>query len=165
MPIDVIPHRPILGTRHAPWADEADCRRFAESLAALPALREAFVELQGPLGAGKTTFVRHLLRALGVQGRIKSPTYAVMEPYALPDLPVSHFDFYRFSDPREWEDAGFRDVFAAPGLKIAEWPDNAAGLLPVPDLALRIDPVDEHRREVALQAFTPRGMALLEAAR
>jgi tRNA threonylcarbamoyladenosine biosynthesis protein TsaE len=61
--------------------------------------------------------VRHLLRALGVPGRIKSPTYAVVEPYELPGLaPLSirHFDFYRFNDPREWEDAGFRDIFASP---------------------------------------------------
>jgi tRNA threonylcarbamoyladenosine biosynthesis protein TsaE len=164
MPIDVIPHRPILETRQAAWPDEAACEAFAQRLARQPALRQAFVELHGPLGAGKTTFVRHLLRALGVQGRIKSPTYAVMEPYALPGGAVSHFDFYRFADPREWEDAGFRDVFAAPGLKIAEWPDKAAGLLPAPDLALHIEPQADERRDVALQAFTPRGVALLEAA-
>ncbi len=76
----------------------------------MPALRDAFIELHGPLGAGKTTFVRHLLHALGVAGRIKSPTYAVVEPYAVDGLAISHFDFYRFDDPREWEDAGFRDV-------------------------------------------------------
>jgi tRNA threonylcarbamoyladenosine biosynthesis protein TsaE len=162
MPIDVIPHRPILGTRHLAWGDEAACGVFAQSLAAQPALRDAFVELQGPLGAGKTTFVRHLLRALGVQGRIKSPTYAVLEPYALPGLAVSHFDFYRFEDPREWEDAGFREVFAAPGLKIAEWADKAAAMLPPADLRIAIEPVDESRREVALQALTPRGVELLE---
>lgn len=164
MPINVIPHRPILGTRQLAWNDEAACGAFARALAAQPALREAYIELHGPLGAGKTTFVRHLLRALGVEGRIKSPTYAVMEPYALQGQAVSHFDFYRFGDPREWEDAGFREVFAAPGLKIAEWPDKAAGLVPTADLVLTIDPVDDERREVMLQAFTPRGLALLEAA-
>jgi tRNA threonylcarbamoyladenosine biosynthesis protein TsaE len=164
MPLDVIPHRPILGTRHTTWADEAACRAFAERLAALPALRDAFVELRGPLGAGKTTFVRHLLRALGVQGRIKSPTYAVMEPYELAGGPVSHFDFYRFGDPREFEDAGFREVFAAPGLKLAEWPDKAAEALPLPDLRLEIEPVDDTLRRITLQAATPRGKALLEAA-
>ena len=164
MPLDVIPHRPILGTRHITWPDEAGCRDFAERLAARPALRDAYVELHGPLGAGKTTFVRHLLRALGVQGRIKSPTYAVMEPYTLPQGDVSHFDFYRFGDPREFEDAGFRDVFAAPGLKLAEWPDKAAGALPAPDLRLDIDPVDDTQRRVRLQAATPRGLELLEAA-
>jgi tRNA threonylcarbamoyladenosine biosynthesis protein TsaE len=162
MPLDVIPHRPILETRQWHWADEADCRRFAERLAALPALRDAFIELHGPLGAGKTTFVRHLLRALGVEGRIKSPTYAVMEPYEVDGRAVSHFDFYRFGDPREWEDAGFRDVFAAPGLKLAEWPDKAAGMLPVADLVLGIEPVDETRRALTLQACSERGRELLE---
>ena len=164
MPIDVIPHRPILGTRHLPWADEAACESFARALARQPAVREAYIELHGPLGAGKTTFVRHLLRALGVHGRIKSPTYAVMEPYDLPGGPVSHFDFYRFGDPREWEDAGFRDVFAARGLKIAEWPDKAGALLPPADLRLLIEPLDEQRRDVTLHAGTPRGLSLLEAA-
>lgn len=163
MPLDVIPHRTILESRHTTWPDEDACRSFAERLAAQPALRDAYVELHGPLGAGKTTFVRHLLRALGVQGRIKSPTYAVMEPYALPGGPVSHFDFYRFGDPREFEDAGFRDVFAAPGLKLAEWPEKAADALPAPDLRLDIEPVDDTQRSVTVQAATPRGQALLEA--
>ncbi len=163
MPIDVIPHRSILGTRHIPWPDEAACEAFARRLGGLPEVREAFIELNGPLGAGKTTFVRHLLRARGAQGRIKSPTYAVMEPYDLPGGPVSHFDFYRFGDPREWEDAGFRDVFAAPGLKLAEWPAKAAGMLPPADLVMTLEPLDEQRREVRLDAGTPRGLRLLEA--
>lgn len=145
------------------WADEGDCEAFARTLASLPELRDAFVELDGPLGAGKTTFTRHLLRALGVQGRIKSPTYALMEPYALLGLAISHFDFYRFEDPREWEDAGLRDVFAAPGLKIAEWAERAAPVLPVPDLRIVIDPVDEWQRVVEVQAATPKGVALLDA--
>ena len=131
-------------------------------MAELPALRDAFIELRGPLGAGKTTFVRHLLRALGVQGRIKSPTYTVLEPYELPGLAVSHFDFYRFEDPREWEDAGFREIFAAPGLKLVEWPQKAEALLPPPDLRVSIEALDETRRQVTLQAFTPRGVELLQ---
>ena len=118
--------------------------------------------MHGPLGAGKTTLVRHLLRALGVVGRIKSPTYAVLEPYTLADgTAVSHFDFYRFSEPREWLDAGFRDVFASPGLKLAEWPERAAGFLPTPDLRLQITPLDENQRQLSLQALTPLGQALL----
>lgn len=163
LPVDVMrsPHAPILETRTLLWPDEAACEAFARGLAAQPALRNAFVQLQGPLGAGKTTFVRHLLRALGVQGRIKSPTYAVVEPYELPGLAISHFDFYRFDDPREWEDAGFRDVFAAPGLKLAEWPDKAAAVLPVADLELQLQPLDEHRRQVVATAHTARGVELL----
>ena len=127
----------------------------------MPALRDAYVELHGPLGAGKTTFARHLLRALGVAGRVKSPTYAVMEPYELPGGAVWHFDFYRFNDAQEWEDAGFRDVFASRGLKLAEWPEKAAGLLPEPDLRITIEPLAHEARGVTLAAFTPRGLELL----
>ena len=115
------------------------------------------------MGAGKTTLVRHLLRALGVQGRIKSPTYAVVEPYSLPGLDIWHFDFYRFNDPREWEDAGFRDIFASPGLKLAEWPDKAAGVLPLPDLEIRLEVDPDQSRTVALHAQSAIGMALLQA--
>ena len=161
-----ITHPAILETRTLTWPDEAACEAFARRLAGASALRDAFVELHGPLGAGKTTFVRHLLRALGAQGRIKSPTYAVLEPYQLGDLEVSHFDFYRFGDPREWEDAGFRDIFGRPGLKLAEWPEKAAGMLPTADLQLWIEPVDddEDARRVTLRALTAAGRALLEAA-
>ena len=144
------------------WQDEADTAAFAQRMAQLPALRNAFIALQGDLGAGKTTLVRHLLRALGVQGRIKSPTYAVVEPHeGAEGLQAWHFDFYRFSDPREWEDAGFRDIFASPGLKLAEWPDKAAAMLPTPDLVLRLDVAADDTRTVHLHAGTAAGQALL----
>lgn len=156
-------HAPILETRLLHWADEAECAAFAQRLARLPQLQDCYIALQGPLGAGKTSFVRHLLRALGVSGRIKSPTYAVLEPHQAGALQISHFDFYRFADPREWADAGFRELFAAPGLKLAEWPDKAAGQLPPADLQLSIEPQGETQRAVALQANTPTGQALLAA--
>lgn len=159
LPVD---HRTILETRQLIWPDEAACEAFARRLAARPGIARAYIELHGPLGAGKTTFVRHLLRALGVAGRIKSPTYTVMEPHPLADgSEAAHFDFYRFGDPREWEDAGFREVFARQGLKIAEWPDKAAGRLPQPDLRLQIEPGDDGRRQVTALALTPLGVALL----
>jgi tRNA threonylcarbamoyladenosine biosynthesis protein TsaE len=151
----------ILGTRTLHWATEADCEASATLLAARPALCDAYVELHGTLGAGKTTFARHLLHALGVEGRVKSPTYAVMEPYELPGGMVWHFDFYRFNDPQEWEDAGFRDVFASRGLKLAEWPEKAEGLLPAADLRVDIEPLEGDARRVTLTAGTPRGLELL----
>ncbi len=154
-------HALILGSRLWHWHDEAACAAQAAALATQPGLRGAYVELHGPLGAGKTTFVRHLLRALGVTGRIKSPTYAVLEAYALPGLVVSHFDFYRFEDPREWADAGFRELFAAPGLKLAEWPEHAAAVLPPADLRLFIEPQADGARQVRAEAGTPRGLELL----
>jgi tRNA threonylcarbamoyladenosine biosynthesis protein TsaE len=159
-------HPAILETRSLFWPDESACASFARRLAAHHALwPSTFVALDGPLGAGKTTFVRHLLRALGVAGRVKSPTFAVMEPYDVQGRSVSHFDFYRFDDPREWDDAGFRDTFAAPGLKLAEWPDKAAPVLPAPDLRLQIepDPALEHARRVTVHAMTPHGVELLAA--
>lgn len=169
----VAAHAPIVGTAPAPaspapllavWPDEAATQRFAARLATLPALRDAVVTLHGPLGAGKTTFVRHLLQALGVEGRIKSPTYAVVEPHeGAGGLAVHHFDFYRFADPREYEDAGFRDTFAAPGLKLAEWPEKAGALLPPADLSLVLAVHDDGKRQVHIDAGTPRGAALLQA--
>lgn len=143
------------------WRSEDDTRAFAAQLAARPALRNAYIELHGNLGAGKTTLVRHLLHALGVAGRIKSPTYAVVEPHEVPGLAIWHFDFFRFNDPREWEDAGFRDLFAADGLKIAEWPEKAAGLLPQADLVLRIEVLPDESRHVMLQAQTAVGRELM----
>lgn len=122
--------------------------------------------LAGDLGAGKTTLVRHLLQALGVTGRIKSPTYAVVEPYTIepadgPAWPAWHFDFYRFTDPHEWEEAGFRELFTGPGLKLSEWPERVAGVLPTPDLQVHIALRDDGHRQVRLDACTPRGQELL----
>lgn len=190
----LVSHPPILRSLRLHWANEGATRAFAQALARACAGAvapgegiQAFVELRGDLGAGKTTLVRHLLRALGVQGRIKSPTYAVVETYVVTlsgrdTLSVSHFDFYRFDDPNEWEEAGFRDVFAAPGLKLAEWPEKVRGAsvsLPVCDLALHLrsapdatartntgndaDTLDTPR-EVACTVYTPTGLHLLAAA-
>jgi tRNA threonylcarbamoyladenosine biosynthesis protein TsaE len=154
-------HTPIVKSLH--WRDETATLAFAQALAAHASLRQAFIELHGELGAGKTTLVRHLLRALGVPGRIKSPTYAVVEPYELPGLNIWHFDFYRFSDPREWEDAGFRDIFAADGLKLAEWPEKALGFLPVADLQIALEVLDDESRQIRLSANSAIGVALLQA--
>lgn len=155
-------HTPIV--KSLLWPNEMATQLFASALAAQPAVHHAFIELQGDLGAGKTTLVRHLLHALGVQGRVKSPTYAVVEPYELPGLAIWHFDFYRFSDPREWEDAGFRDIFASPGLKLAEWPEKAAGFIPRADLVVHLEALEDASRRVTLTSNSPVGDALLQAA-
>jgi len=163
---------PVGASVRVTWQTEDDTRAFATRLALAAPIRHAFIELHGELGAGKTTFVRHLLRALGVAGRIKSPTYAMVEPHEAPDpldgneppLSIWHFDFYRFNDPREWEEAGFRDIFASRGLKLVEWPEKAAGELPQPDLALHIDVRDDGSREVTLAPYSPAGSRMLEAA-
>lgn len=160
-------HTPIV--KSLLWSDETATQLFAAALAEQSELRNAFIELHGDLGAGKTTLVRHLLRALGVTGRIKSPTYAVVEPYERPLrqahglLNIWHFDFYRFNDPREWEDAGFRDLFASPGLKLAEWPEKAAGFLPRADLVIHLEALEDESRQVTLSAQTAVGVALLRA--
>jgi tRNA threonylcarbamoyladenosine biosynthesis protein TsaE len=154
-------HPPILGTHPLHWPDEPACAAHAQRLAPRPALADAFIALHGPLGAGKTTFTRHLLRALGVTGRIKSPSYALMETYRVGERCIAHCDFYRFGDPAEFEDAGLRDVFAAPGLKLVEWPEKAGALLPLPDLALHLEPDEHEGRQVRAEAFTPRGLELL----
>jgi tRNA threonylcarbamoyladenosine biosynthesis protein TsaE len=148
------------------WPDENATQAFAQALARRPELRNAQIELRGDLGAGKTTFVRHLLTALGVQGRIKSPTYAVVEPYELggasgPVLLIWHFDFYRFNDPDEWEEAGFRDIFASPGLKLVEWAANAGPHLPPADLVMAIQTTDTDTRHVGLTALSDVGAGLL----
>jgi tRNA threonylcarbamoyladenosine biosynthesis protein TsaE len=145
------------------WQDEAETAAFARALARQPAIGRALIELQGDLGAGKTTFVRHLLKSLGVEGRIKSPTYAVVEPYTLAasNLNIWHFDFYRFNDPREWEEAGFRDIFANPGLKLVEWPEKAGDHLPKPDLLIHIEMLANESRAITLTAHTPTGAELL----
>ena len=149
------------------WHDEDATRCFANALAAAqlahPELRNTFVALHGDLGVGKTTLVRHWLKALGVQGRIKSPTYTVVETYSLENLAIWHFDFYRFSDPREWEDAGFRDIFASQGLKLVEWPNNAATHLPRADLLVQLEVLADESRQVTLTAQSVAGVALIEA--
>lgn len=155
----------ILETLTLAWPDEAACAASATRLAQHAGLADATIELHGPLGAGKTTFVRHLLHALGVPGRVKSPTYALMESYEVQRNgaahPIAHFDFYRFDDPQEWEDAGFREVFAAPGLKLVEWPEKAEGLLPQADVEVHIEPRADERRDVRFDAHTARGAELL----
>lgn len=152
------------------WATEADTQAFAAALAAKlqagGADRSLLIELHGDLGSGKTTFARYLLKSLGVEGRVKSPTYAVVEPYTVETAPggalnIWHFDFYRFNDPDEWEEAGFRDMFASAGLKLVEWPEKAGDHLPPADLDIALELQDGDVRTVTLTARSAAGAALL----
>ena len=151
-------------------ADESATAALAARLADCAQIDHAHLHWRGDLGSGKTTFVRHLLRALGVAGRIKSPSYAIVETYRLDAGPrwgagmdAVHADFYRFINPQEWEDAGLRELFAEPGLKLVEWPEKAAGLLPMPDLDLHLETLADERRRLRLCARSALGLRLLEA--
>jgi tRNA threonylcarbamoyladenosine biosynthesis protein TsaE len=120
------------------------------------------VTLSGELGAGKTTLVRGLLRALGHAGRVKSPTYTLVELYEVSRLHLYHFDFYRFHDPKEWIDAGFRDTFNGRNVCLIEWPERARGQLPAADLDISLA-VTEPGRRATLTAHSPAGARLLAA--
>ena len=121
------------------------------------------VFLHGDLGAGKTTLVRGVLRGLGFEGRVKSPTYALVEVYEVSRLDFHHFDFYRFQDPREWNEAGFRDTFDGRRVSFVEWPEKAHGLLPTADVEITLA-IQDVGRVSTLKANTPMGQRCLEAA-
>jgi tRNA threonylcarbamoyladenosine biosynthesis protein TsaE len=164
------PEAPI-ASRTVALADEAATAALAARLA--PALRPgAVVWLTGGLGVGKTTLVRGLLRALGHTGAVKSPTFTLLEPYNLLRFPVYHFDFYRFSSPDEWHEAGFDEYFRGDGACLVEWPELAGPSLPVPDLRIALafdgeaDASGERggARVARLDAFDEAGQRCLSAA-
>ena len=122
------------------------------------------IYLSGELGAGKTTFVRGLLRELGFEGRVKCPTYALVELYVISRLNLYHFDFYRFRDPEEWHEAGFRDLFSPSNICLVEWPEKARDLLPIADLNLTLISVQNaecYSRQAVLEANSTLGQAIL----
>ena len=119
------------------------------------------VFLSGELGAGKTTLARGILRGLGHTGKVKSPSFALVEPYTLSRLYLYHFDFYRFSDPRELGDAGFREHFNPESVCLVEWPENAAGMLPPADLRISLK-VTGSGRQLEIDADTEAGRRCLK---
>jgi len=115
------------------------------------------VTLAGDLGTGKTTLARGVLRALGWTGPVKSPTYTLVEYYPFSSLYLYHFDFYRFADPSEWETAGLADCFRNDSVCLVEWPERVAGLLPTPDLELRLRHADDGGRDLDVISASPAG--------
>jgi tRNA threonylcarbamoyladenosine biosynthesis protein TsaE len=120
------------------------------------------LHLRGDLGTGKTTLVRGLLRALGHAGRVKSPTYTLVEPYTLSSLHLYHFDFYRLKNREEWASTGFREYFNAQSMCVIEWPERAGGLLPPPDLEVHLN-FDGESRRATLQPHGEAGKAWLSS--
>lgn len=138
------------GGRESRWlADEAATLAAGEALGRRLAQRGALgalVCLHGDLGAGKTTLVRGLLRGLGHEGSVKSPTYTLLEPYELPSCMVYHFDFYRILDPQELDFIGIDELLEQAALKLIEWPERAEARLPAADLDVYLGVEGEGRR-------------------
>lgn len=153
----------FLADEMATEASGAALARAVQALPAEPSTGQSWqVWLKGPLGAGKTSFCRGLLRALGHQGTVKSPTYTLVEPYDMPLGAVFHFDLYRLRDPAELEDIGARDYFSEGRLCLVEWPELGEGYLPAADLVLSLSP-SSHGRHLHAEACSARAALLMKA--
>jgi tRNA threonylcarbamoyladenosine biosynthesis protein TsaE len=159
----VLRNRDPVSTLTLQLPDAAATERAGATFA--PMLRGGMViTLHGELGTGKTTLVRGLLRARGVAGPIKSPTYALVEHYPVSSLYFYHFDFYRFMNPNEWDSAGMSDYFRDDAVCIVEWPERVASRLRAPDLALSLShAAPPGGRALVAQAFTRAGELCLSA--
>ncbi|MBS0587800.1 tRNA (adenosine(37)-N6)-threonylcarbamoyltransferase complex ATPase subunit type 1 TsaE [Nitrosomonas sp.] len=141
-------------------ADDSATLKFGEELSTYihPGLT---IHLIGDLGAGKTTLTRGILHGLGYSHTVKSPTYNLVEIYKISGVYFYHFDFYRFNDYLEWEEAGFREYFNSDSICVVEWPEKAGDLLPKPDLQLVLSILDNGRK-IELQACTEAGIQCLK---
>jgi tRNA threonylcarbamoyladenosine biosynthesis protein TsaE len=151
--------------------DEAATARLGATLAQALLAERAAIEhrgfnlgLSGELGAGKTALVRALLRALGEGGPVKSPTFALLEPYVVSSLNFYHFDFYRFANAEDFLSAGFRELFGAGSICAVEWPEKAAAALPTLDLRIDLQ-VRGEGREARLATPTETGARCLSRVR
>ena len=126
------------------------------------------ISLEGDLGAGKTTFARYLIQGMGHEGRVKSPTYTLCEPYPIQKNNLSftahHFDLYRMRDPLEWQEAGFAEHFDVPGLCLIEWPEKAGGTLPPFDIQIQLQAgADENERSITINALSEAGKTAIDS--
>ena len=145
--------------------DEAATLALGAALAAaLTDNPRQVIYLMGDLGAGKTTLVRGLLRALGHPGKVKSPTYTLVELYEVSNLHLYHFDFYRLNQPEEYLDAGLDEYFQGSGLCLAEWPDKAAPYLAPADLCIELS-LDGAGRAARFLPGSAKGESCLAALR
>lgn len=142
--------------------DEQDTEKLGQIIASLLSGGDGglTVFLEGDLGMGKTTLSRGVMRGLGHQGAVKSPTYTIVEPYEHLSPPAYHFDLYRLGDPEELEYMGIRDYFQGECLCLIEWPERGRGILPVPDLLVKLETGGEGRNAL-ISASTTRGRRLL----
>lgn len=142
-------------------ADSVQTESLGEALADTLTDERAVVFLRGGLGAGKSTLARALLRRLGVQGAIRSPTYTLIERYPLPAGEAVHLDLYRIADAAELDFLGLDELEAEARLWLVEWPERGAGALPAPDLELTLMVGNDGGREVTLDAHTDMGQQWL----
>jgi tRNA threonylcarbamoyladenosine biosynthesis protein TsaE len=143
---------------------ESDAQTEALGARLAPGVRPgSWIYVRGPLGAGKTTFVRGLLRGLGHEGSVTSPTFTFIEPYVIGNIRVFHFDFYRVEDPAELEFLGLRDYFDRGSVCLVEWPERASAVLPTPDLDVMIRFTNDRGRVLRLQTHSEIGAAALSA--